>query len=544
MSGTNYALRQEIYRFRDAMEDLGGIAAISIDGDILGVTESFELLFGYAEAEVIGRPMSMLNYIPAMPGFYKNMWEMLRAGKSFASELPCRQKDGQQVMIRISVAPSYGGTDMIIGYIVLYQRAMNLRGDLLSDLFYRYRAGFNRLAAMAVISKDGLVLEINDAFTALFAYQPEEIIGKSISTLRSGDTSQRIYEELWTSVTSGKIWTGEIKNRRKDGSSINVRSTISPAQDHYIHPFDCVANQDAYLVIYQDNEIEIEARNTRVKLAVESTRQEMMAGALHNIGNILQSVVASTDQASLTLTDVRQAIPIAKAHYKTLEAACSAAVGTPKFEAATLERKEFLNQIWGLVEQNLESSQESMTIGCSSVSSSLSVLRSFRQQMRSVRVVTEIRLRDLVQQWLEVFSPQVQRHGVVISVSEMPADDFVVWPLDTVQQIIFNLLKNGKEAVSEQIAKGKIRSGKINLSFSISMCNRVKIEITDTGGGFKIEHGDIFKHGVTTKSYGTGIGLHNAAVMADSLDGDLVAENVFTEGVSGARLTFTLPRVV
>jgi len=541
-----YALRPEIYQLRDAIDLLGGIAAISTEGDIVAVSNSFLDVFGYEEYEVVGKPVWMLNYATTVTEVTKRMREALTTGRSMTTEIPCRTKCGDVVMVRLTLAPSFDEEGSVHGFIGLYQRVMPLHCDQLSDLFYRYRAGFNKLAAMAIVSTDGSVIEVNDAFCELFGYTASEINGQPISVLKSPETPPSLHFDLWRTIKQGKVWNGELRNRRKDGSGIYVRSTVSPAPDHYIHSTgDC---QDAYLVIYHNNEMEVEARNNRVKLAVESTRQEMMAGALHNIGNVLQSVVASTDQSKYLIDDLADALPQARNHYALLgETAKDFSLSAEARQEAEKERELFLEQVWELITKSMGDAAYAVSGAKNAVNSSLAVLRTFRQQMRNgKRLLTEVRLSELVQQWIEVFAPQVQRHGIVITVSDLPVEDLVTWPLDTVQQIVFNLLKNAKEAISEQIKQGSLLSGKIELAFLESPCgNRIKVSITDTGGGFKIPKDDIFKYKVTTKGVlGTGIGLHNAKIMAESIGASLKVENIVVDTQPGAQLTLDIPRAV
>ena len=81
---------------------------------------------------------------------------------------------------------------------------------------------------IAITQRDGKILWINPAFTALTGYEPGEIIGRSHSVLNSGQQEPGFYEELWQTVLAGKVWHGELVNRRKDGSFYDEEMTITP----------------------------------------------------------------------------------------------------------------------------------------------------------------------------------------------------------------------------------------------------------------------------------------------------------------------------
>lgn len=538
-----HILPPAIYQFRDAIDELGGIAAINLEGEFISVTDSFIDLFGYSEEELLGKPIWILNYIPSILDFYTGVLKTVRTGTPITKEIPCRPKCGKTIIVRVTIAPSIGENGLCQGFIGMFQRVMPLHCDQLSDLFYRYRSSLNKLAAMAIVSTEGYLLEVNEAFTELYGYAPEEVAGEPIRILKSNETPEQIYEDLWKTISRGSIWHGELRNRRKDGSYVHVRSTISPAQDHYIHSTG--NTQDAYLVIYQDNEAEIDARQNRVKLAVESTRQEMMSGALHNIGNTMQSVVAATERSQFGVTDLQVALKELVAHYEQLKSECDTHGSEANQHERYAELFEFVSQVFMVVAEALKETGEEVASARVALDTSISVLNGFRAQMKkSDRLITEFRLSEMLQQWLDVFSPQMQRHGIVVSVSEMPVEDYVQWPLDTIQQIVFNLLKNAKEAIAEQMASGMQSIGNLDISIRAGEGDQVVFDLRDNGGGFKIESHEIFKHGITTKTYGTGIGLHNASLMADSFGGKLSAENIVFDGLPGALLRLTAPRVV
>lgn len=539
---THCGLSPALYNFRDAFERMGGVAALSLEGVILSACGDFEALFGFSEAEIVGKDIRFISPPSAQNDFHEHLWGVARNGEVVTHELQCRHKDGSPVVVRLTLSPSYGKQNEIIGFLALFQRTMALHKGMLSDLFYRYRAGFNRMAAMAVISREGVILEINDAFSALYGYGPSEIIGQKISVIGSNVTSPEVHENLWETILSGNVWGHEITNKRKDGSLICVRATIAPAVDHYIHSPVCDRKQDAYLVIYQDNSAEVEARNSRVKLAVEATRQEMMSGALHNVGNLLQSVVAATERVSDANQDLRAAIDVARQHYDGLASAIEPAKTLDAAKLAARQCNDFIAQVWTLLETCLNDTHENVQLASKSVDSSVAVLRSFREQMTQARVITEVDLRVLSHQWLEVFVPQASRHDIVFSISQVPSDVHVQWPLDWVQQILFNMLKNSKEAIVDRVAKGKPGRGLIDMSVTVDpVKGTVKIRVTDTGGGFSIPPEDRFRHGVTTKVTGSGIGLHNASIMSNTLNGSIFAENVIHEGLPGAAVELMLP---
>ena len=84
-------------------------------------------------------------------------------------------------------------------------------------------------AANAIVITDfhGTIMWVNRAFTTMTGYSKEEILGKNPRILKSGEQPESYYKELWSTISSGKVWKGEIVNRRKDGTTYAEEMTIT-----------------------------------------------------------------------------------------------------------------------------------------------------------------------------------------------------------------------------------------------------------------------------------------------------------------------------
>ncbi len=80
-----------------------------------------------------------------------------------------------------------------------------------------------------VITDDtGIIQYINKKFLQITGYTKEEVIGKHTRILKSGETDDSVYTELWNTITKGKIWNGEFLNKKKNGVFYWERATIIP----------------------------------------------------------------------------------------------------------------------------------------------------------------------------------------------------------------------------------------------------------------------------------------------------------------------------
>ena len=85
--------------------------------------------------------------------------------------------------------------------------------------------------AMVITDSKGVIEWVNPAFTAYTGYSAAEAIGKNARLLKSGKNDAKFYQNLWQTVIAGKVWHGELINRRKDGTLYDEDMTITPMRD-------------------------------------------------------------------------------------------------------------------------------------------------------------------------------------------------------------------------------------------------------------------------------------------------------------------------
>jgi two-component system, cell cycle response regulator len=86
-------------------------------------------------------------------------------------------------------------------------------------------------ASVVITDLDGNITYVNPQFSTLTGYAFEEALGNNPRILQSGETSIEVYENLWQTIKSGKVWKGELLNRKENGDLYWEHATIAPVLD-------------------------------------------------------------------------------------------------------------------------------------------------------------------------------------------------------------------------------------------------------------------------------------------------------------------------
>jgi diguanylate cyclase (GGDEF)-like protein/PAS domain S-box-containing protein len=110
----------------------------------------------------------------------------------------------------------------------------------------------------------------NEAFQNLYGYSREEALGRSPDFLNAEPHSEKIQNDIYGTVSSGEVWTGEVRNRRKDGSTFNCEVVIMPLTDEQGDIFAYTGTQRDITERKRKDEL-LQEREGRYRSLVEST---------------------------------------------------------------------------------------------------------------------------------------------------------------------------------------------------------------------------------------------------------------------------------
>ncbi|MEQ9103538.1 MAG: PAS domain S-box protein [Rhodothermales bacterium] len=86
--------------------------------------------------------------------------------------------------------------------------------------------------SIAITDRDGRLIWVNPSFAMTYGLEEEDVTGRKPGDLiGSGLHDKAFFEDMWETILAGNVWSGEIINRRTDGSLISEEMTITPVRD-------------------------------------------------------------------------------------------------------------------------------------------------------------------------------------------------------------------------------------------------------------------------------------------------------------------------
>ena len=221
---------RELQSFRYAIENSdNSIVLTDTERHIEYVNEAFEKQTGYMKNEVVGKNPNILKSDLVSGTVYKEMNEILDKGKKWQGELINRRKDGALLYEKVSIVPVF-----IEGELVQY---LAIKLDVTA--YIKTQKILQQSATVYETIEDGVVItdskkkiiSVNAAFTNIFGYGEEELIGKEPMFVTSLKKDALFYKKMWHTLLTQDRWSGRVDNKSKDGKMIPIWLTITIVRD-------------------------------------------------------------------------------------------------------------------------------------------------------------------------------------------------------------------------------------------------------------------------------------------------------------------------
>lgn len=203
-----------------------------LKGNISYVSEAFCEISGYTRKELMGKSHSIVRH-PDMPdSLFKELWESITALKTFKAEIKNRKKDGRYYWVDVTISPILDEFNNVVGYAAIRQDITTQKN--LEELNFEHKKLIDTFSAHIIASKTDLkgnITYVSDAFCDISGYTRKELIGKPHNIVRHPDVAKEFYTNMWKIIKSKKNFSGEVKNKKKNGQDYWVSIEISPDFD-------------------------------------------------------------------------------------------------------------------------------------------------------------------------------------------------------------------------------------------------------------------------------------------------------------------------
>lgn len=370
-----------------------------------------------------------------------------------------------------------------------------------------YKFALDESSIVAVTDENGVIQHVNRNFCRISKYTKDELIGQDHRIISSGYHPKSYIRGLWTTITSGNIWKGELKNRAKDGTIYWVDTTIVPFVNEEGKPYK-------YLAIRSDI--------TKRKLAEER---------ILKLNEELESkVIARTLELTSSL-EREQAMSGMKSRFVSM---ASHEFRTP---LTTIMSSLSLVETYSSPEQEEKRKKHTERIK-SSVRNLTGILNDFlsleKLEQGKVEIVSEeVDLCDFAAEILEEVNGMLKtRQHISLTCT---GDKVVTIDKKILKNIMLNLLSNAIKYSGE----GK----EIKLVAEVTPA-QISINITDQGIGIPPEEQKnmfttFFRAYNTTNIQGTGLGLNIVKRYLELLNGTITFVSMPGEGTT---FSVTIPR--
>lgn len=345
----------------------------------------------------------------------------------------------------------------------------------------------------------GNIEYVNPQFTATTGYLPEEVIGKTPRILKSGNMPDNVYDGLWSSLTSGKEWSGEFLNRKKNGDLYWESANIFPLKDehgkttHYIGMKEDITERKSM-------EEELIAAKNKAEES-DKLKSAFLANMSHEIRTPMNAILGFSqllDEPGLTEED--------QSHYISLI-------------------QNSGNDLMNLIDDIID----------------ISKIEAGQMKVVKTRYLVNQVLRELYIGFNELLKTGKQKDNLTLEyLPPKNAESYIInSDVDRFKQVLRNLLNNALKFTDQ---------GTISFGF-----NPVKFQgqdvfeffVTDTGIGIPKDKLEFIFESFTqvnasdTKVYGgTGLGLSITKKIVEILGGSIHVKSILGQGSS---FIFTIP---
>jgi PAS domain S-box-containing protein len=385
------------------------------------------------------------------------------------NEFPLQFKGKESIVIDVEVSARKEHLQSSNYYIIIIAKDVSEAKQKELEYLRFSNAIHYSVNPIQITDNKAVMVYVNPAFATMSGYTEEELIGQNPNLLSSSKQTKEFWSKVWSNLKAGKVWSGELENKRKDGTLIQEEVTISP-----------IVSKKSEVVGFLGVHRDITEQKMLEKHLARAQRLEsigtLAAGVAHEVGNPLTSISSLVQLIQRTTED--------------------------EFAKEKLELiKNQINRIAGIIRQLVDFSRPSGQVPVPT-----DINRVLKDALSIVKFGKKVK--DI--QFSENFDNTLPKLELVS---------------DQLTQVFLNILINAVDAIGDKPGNIWLESRKRE--------DHIEVIIGDSGQGIREEEIEkIFEPFFTTKDVGqgTGLGLWVSYGIISNLGGNIHVESKIDEG--------------
>ncbi len=287
LENTYKKIKLNEFRFRNLFNNIPlGIFIINKNGSIEAINSAMAQILGAPSPE-ISKKYNIFE-IPTLKNteLLSDIEACFDKGDIFHKVYNYTSVWKKKLFVRVHILPAVmEGNDKVMAIVEDYtqQQKNQLQLKILSE-------GINRTpACVLVTNKEGKIIFVNEQFYKHTGYSSDEVMGTTPRILKSGHHSNEFYQNLWDTILAGKSWTGELFNKKKNGTLYWESTMITPIKNEQGEITHFMAIKED---ITEKKKVEEELKKAKEK-AEESDRlkSSFLANMSHEIRTPLNAIL-------------------------------------------------------------------------------------------------------------------------------------------------------------------------------------------------------------------------------------------------------------
>lgn len=204
----------------DGLQD--GMVVLDMQGRIVDINQPAIRMIGSQPGNLVGKRLDELispaEWLSEHPTERERRTELEMGGT-------------EKRYFDVLLSPLFEKHTEVIGQLITFHD-VTIRKQNELRLLQLTRAVEQSPTSVIITDLEGNITYVNPWFATLTDYTPEEVIGENPRILKSSQTPAHVYRDLWATINSGKVWKGELLNKKKNGDLYWEYVTIAPVLDH------------------------------------------------------------------------------------------------------------------------------------------------------------------------------------------------------------------------------------------------------------------------------------------------------------------------